>query len=401
MNNSLPKILAVVVLIGIAVAAFYFLSSSEVKSNKRDVEPEHRTVETQSLIFGDHTLLIDGNGIVESQKTLNVISEVNGQVTFVKNDLKSGTYVNKDEIIVKVDSREIENELQSLRSEFMNSIASVLPDLKFEDKDAYDKWYKYFSEININEELDELPEISSNQEKIKISSRNIFTRYYNIRNREIQYSKYSIKAPFAGYVKSEGLLEESFVTRGQQLFILRDSKNLEVTVPLLVEEFNNIDFGYNPRVKIYSEKNPEEYLYGRVVRKETSLERNSQTLNVYVNFNNANLNTYLLPGNYVHVEIEGKDLSNVALLPRHTVDQDGFIYTMEDGKLNRRNVDVAAIQNNLAVIKKTVPEGLDVVTTILQKPLIGMQIKSSTKKENPEGVASQDTGNTRTAASVK
>jgi hypothetical protein len=49
---------------------------------------------------------------------------------------------------------------------------------------------------------------------------------------------------------------------------------------------------------------------------------------------------------------------------------------MEDGKLARRKVELIAIQRDVAIIKNTVPDDLELVTTILQKPLVGMNIKS-------------------------
>ena len=50
---------------------------------------------------------------------------------------------------------------------------------------------------------------------------------------------------------------------------------------------------------------------------------------------------------------------------------------MEDGKLGKQKVDVVTIQGNVAIIKHTVPDNMKIVTTILQRPLIGMNIKSS------------------------
>jgi len=107
------------------------------------------------------------------------------------------------------------------------------------------------------------------------------------------------------------------------------------------------------------------------------LNRNSQTLNVYVSFTNGNLNSFFLPGNYVKVKIEGMMYKNVAKIPRHVLDNEQFVYTMEDGKLARRKVDLIAIQGNDAVIKYTGDDDMNIITTILQKPLIGMPLKSA------------------------
>lgn len=373
-----------VILIGFLVMSS--LGSTEKHSKHREVPPEIRLVETESVNFGDIVLEIEGNGVIQSQRTLNFVSEATGVVLFAKNDLKDGTFVGKGETILEVDSREVENTLFTLRSGFMNAIAFVLPDIKIEDAESYDKWYNYFINLDIHKPTPELPEISNSQEKIKLSGREIFSKYYAVKNQEILLSKYKIVAPFSGYLKSRGIIEGSFVAKGQQLFNLSDAKNVEIVVPLLIDEVNLINFSKAPTVKIYSDKNEEDILYGKIYRKETNLNRNSQTLNVYVTFSNNSLNPYFLPGNYVSLIINGKKFYDVARIPRYVIDNEQFVPIMKDGKLAKQKVDVITIQGDMAIIKNTVSDNTKLVTTILQKPLIGMGIKSSneTLKLNDE-----------------
>ena len=91
---------------------------------------------------------------------------------FAKNDLKDGTFVKTGELILEIDSREVENRLYTLRSEFVNSVALVLPEIKIEDEKAYHKWYDYFRKLDIHQPTPELPDIANLQEKIKISTSN-------------------------------------------------------------------------------------------------------------------------------------------------------------------------------------------------------------------------------------
>jgi len=388
-RSTMIKIVSVVGIVAIGILIMTVLGSTEKHSNKIDVPEEIRLVQTQSVEFGNMFMEIEGNGVVESRRTLNMVSEATGQVLFAKNDLKDGTLVNEGEKILEVDSREIENDLYTMRSELLNSIATVLPEIKIENLDAYNKWYDYFRNLDIHQTTPELPEIADLQEKIKLSTRNIFNKYYAVKNQEILLSKYKFVAPFTGYIKSNGIIKGSFVSRGQQLFSLSDASNCEIKVPLMVEEVNLIDFSNPPVVEIYPDKHKNDIVTGKIYRKETLLDRNSQSLNVYVSFYNSGLKPYFLPGNYVTVKINGKEFKNVAGIPRYVINNDNFVYTMEDGKLARREVDVITIQKDLAIIKNTVPDNMKIVTTILQKPLIGMKIKSANeslelKEETPQ-----------------
>ena len=204
------------------------LSSSNKHSNARDVKAEIRTVNTQPVKFVDHVLQIEGNGVIESQRTLNIVSEATGVVLFAKNNLKDGTFVKEGEMILDIDSREVENNLYSLRSSFLNAVASILPDMKIENNQVYQKWYDYFNSIEIKNNIPELPHVTNLQEKIKLSSRDIFTKYYSVKNQEILLSKYKITSPFDGFITSNGIIENSYISKGQHLFSISDAKILRL-----------------------------------------------------------------------------------------------------------------------------------------------------------------------------
>jgi len=373
----------VVSILAIGLLGMNLLGSADKKSNKRETKPDIRTVTVNDIETKDITLQINGNGVIESKRSLSIVSEVNGKVVFAKNNLKSGTFVRKGETIVKVDSREISNELMSLRSDLMNAVASILPEYKIEEDKAYEKWFNYFQNLDINKEIAELPEIVDAQEKIKVSSRNIFTKYFAVKNKEIKLAKYSIEAPFDGFIKSNGILKNSFVSVGVPLFSFDDLNNLEIAVPLLVRDFNQLNFNRVPKVKIYSDFT-DEVLIGKILRKDNILERNSQSLNVYVTFTNSKLRSHFLPGNYVNVEIDGKVLSNVSSIPRNLVDNDDNVYTKVDGKLNRTHVEIISVQKDQAIITAEFADGSELVTTILQKPVVGMAIQTLEEKELAE-----------------
>ncbi len=384
-KKTVMKVSAVPAILLVGVFAMQALGSTKKQANRRAAPPEARAVETQRVEFADLTLQVEGNGVVESERTLSMVSEANGRVTFAKNDLKDGTFVREGERVVTIDSRDVENELYGLRSDFLNAVASVLPELRLDDARIYKRWFDYFNAIDINEPIPELPEITNAQEKIKVSTKDIIGKYYSVRNQEILLSKHTIRAPFDGYIGSSGVIENSFVSTGQQLFALTDPKNVVVAVPLMVEESESIDFSSVPAVTVYADEGSEETKLGRILRKETMVDRNSQTVNVYVSFSNNELDPNFLPGSYVHVSIQGKIMRDVAPVPRNLLDSENFVFTMEDGSLGRQQLEVVAYQGDQAIVKNTVPSGTVVVTTILQKPLVGMSIRSINMPDlNPE-----------------
>ncbi len=285
-KNVIIKILSFIMILIIGVFGMKILGSSKKQTKKRAVVQEVRKVETQLLTHGDVQILIEGNGTIVAQKTVDMVSEVQGIVTFAKNDLKSGTYVKKGEIICKIDPRLAENFYQSQYAEFMRVLISFLAYTNSESDALYNKWSKYSNELDINEQITDLPEITDPRERNQAISNNIFTQYYAVKNAEIALSKYSIFAPFDGYITSTGIVKDSYVNFGQRLVSLQDITNIEISVPLLLKDAKWIDFSNNPKVKVYWGSESNSWSYGNIYRKENQLNRNSQSINVFVSLEN-------------------------------------------------------------------------------------------------------------------
>ena len=144
---------------------------------------------------------------------------------------------------------------------------------------------------------------------------------------------------------------------------------------MLDDEFNQIEFSSNTRVEVSSD-NTDMLLSAKLLRKDPVLDRNSQSLNVYVGFSNHKMIPEFLSGNYVKVKIIGKKLNDVAVVPRHLVNNDSFIYTLNDGRLGIEKLNIVAVQRDKLIVSNDFNKDIQIVTTILQKPLIGMPIKS-------------------------
>jgi len=393
-KSTFLKILTFIIILIIGFVGMNMLGSSKKQARKRDVVHEVRKVETQLLTHSDVPIIIEGNGTIEAQKEIDIVSEVQGIITYAKNDMKSGTYAKKGEIICKIDPRLAENTYQSQYAEFMRVLTLFLAFANVESDELYTKWSNYYNEIDINEPIKDLPEITDQREKNQAISNNIYTKFYAVKNAEIILSKHIIKAPFSGYITSNGIVKDSYINFGQKLASLQNVTDIEISVPLLLEDSKWIDFSKNPKVKVYWKNDEESWVYGKIYRKENQLNPNSQSINVFVNLKNNSLNHYLFPGNYVTVHIEGVTVPDVAELPRYTIDNESNVYFVDDSsRLGRTKVNVLSVQGDKVLIEKTLTDSTKIVTSILQKPLVGMLIEdvNAPKIETSSTVALRDT----------
>ena len=375
-KSNIIKILSFFIILTIGYVGMKFLGSSKKQTKKRDVVQEVRKVETQLLMHNNVPIIIEGNGTIEAQKTINIVSEVQGIITYAKNDLKSGTYVKRGEVVCKIDPRLAENAFQSQYAEFMRVLTSFLAYANSENEVLYNKWSSYIDELDISKPIKDLPEITDTREKNQAISNNIYTQYFAVKNAEIAQSKHTIRAPFSGYLTSNGIVKDSYINFGQKLASLQNVTDIEISVPLLLEDTKWINFNKNPKAKVYWKDDEDSWVYGKIYRKENQLNPNSQSVNVFVTLNNNKLNQYLFPGNYVKVLIEGVTIPNVAEIPRYIVDNENNMYFVDDSsRLGRTKVNILSVQGDKILIEKTLKDSTKIITSILQKPLIGLPIE--------------------------
>ena len=145
----------------------YFLSNWIMNSGdeivaKAVTAEENVKVTNVKNSTNDATLSL--NSIVQSENKLQLISEVTGIIDFTNIRFKKGQEFKKGQTIIKINSDEAEAFLRQSRSQFQNQIASVLADIKIDYPESYKKWEDYFLNYDIETNILELPEQSSNNE---------------------------------------------------------------------------------------------------------------------------------------------------------------------------------------------------------------------------------------------
>ena len=158
----------IVVFIGIVltIAFAVFLSSAFSSMKKKQTPPKSapivRKVESAIVQYADISTQISGTGRVLSQFSVDVISEVQGKLLQGDVSLKKGASFYKGQLLAKVYNTDAVYAMKSRKSSFLNALANILPDLKIDYTDNYQKWLDFFEEVDIAIDLPELPEISTN-----------------------------------------------------------------------------------------------------------------------------------------------------------------------------------------------------------------------------------------------
>ena len=124
---------------------------------------------------------------------------------------KEGERFNRGETLIEINSDEFNSTVKQSRSELNNLIASVLPDIKIDYAENFNKWKNYFDNLSVEKPISKIPESASEKENLFLVGRGIESTYYKVKNLEERLSKYEIKAPFDGILVKGNISDGSFI----------------------------------------------------------------------------------------------------------------------------------------------------------------------------------------------
>ena len=294
-------------------------------------------------------------GRITSSQPLDLIAEVGGRLLGSRVQLKPGVNFRKGQLIYRINDAEARLNLQARKSQFLNLIASSLPDLKIDFTEDYPAWQNYFESIEIDEPLKPLPEVTSNKVKTFLATQNILSEYYSIKSGEENLRKYYQYAPYDGSIVNVNLETGTVVNPGANIASIIRTDLLELEIPVDPEEIRWVKEG--AAVKVSSEDGARTWP-GQVVRIADYLDPNTQSINVYVGVE-SDPNSGLYDGQYLRASIPGSRLEQAMQIPRRVLFNEDRVYVVKDGVLQSRQVNIEKITQDQVLISPIEGSGLN------------------------------------------
>ena len=348
--------IAVVFLLIISLILSKMFSGMARESEDKEREAVILHVKAQKVEYKENTAHIVEMGRLASQQTVDLSAEVQGQIFSGVVTLREGSQFKKGDLLISIFDEEAKNNLKASKSRFMNGIAGILPDIKIDFPESYNKYESFFNSIRINDPLPDLPQLDSDKEKVFLASRNILNDYFTIKSAEVRLSKYKLYAPFDGTFTSVYLQPGSVANPGSRIASMIRTDKLELEVPVRNEDAYWVQIG--DQVKV-STKNLLTVWTGKVVRKSAFMDPASQTISVYVALE-SEPNKPLYAGQFLRAEFESKTLENTMEIPRNAVFNKDHVFTVEEGKLKEHRIDILK-SNETSVLFNGLPEGAELV----------------------------------------
>ncbi len=258
---------------------------------------------------------IHTSGRMFSFDRFDIYAEVTGVILKSNKPLRAGTYYKKGEPIIKIDDSIFNNQLIAKRSSLLNQLTLLLPDLKYDFPDQYDKWVKYLDEFNVQKDLPDLPEFSSQREKYYLASKNVIQSFYDIKAMEATHAKYVISAPYNGYLTSSFLREGDLARTGQKLGTFIGAGLFEMQAAVQTSDIKYLKKGMDVILREYKSKKEFE---GKIVRINPAVSVESQSVTVYIQSKNKSIRD----GLYYDAILRIKTGLIAAKIPKEAFDED-------------------------------------------------------------------------------
>jgi multidrug efflux pump subunit AcrA (membrane-fusion protein) len=356
--------LTIAILLIFSYQVMAYLFSLKGEPERPVLKPAVRSVLAKQVVYSDIQSPVKADGRVVSTQEVSVSSEVRGKILEGDIPLKKGQSFRKGAVLIRIFNQDVAYTLKSGKSQFLQTIAGILPDIKVDFPENYDTWMNFFRSIDIDTDLPDLPHIQSEQERIFLVSRNVLTQYYLIKSDEINLRKHVIVAPFNGSFTTVMMEVGAIANTGTVLAKIIRTDRLELEVPLKTDDAYFVQEGDEAIAR--SEDGSLEWK-GKIVRKSDFIDPATQSISIFVGVVPTR-DKPLYAGEYLKVEFPGKVLKNTMEIPRNAVFNSNEVFIVESGKLVKTKIDIQKI-NDKTLLFSGLQEGVELVVEPLVNAL--------------------------------
>jgi multidrug efflux system membrane fusion protein len=366
---------AIAVIALVAAAAVWRLSSgADVPQASAQSPPPGIPVTAGTVTARDVPVLLPGIGTVQAYNSVAVKSRVDGQI--VRIEFKEGQEVKEGDPLIQIDPRPYQAQLeqaQAAKQKDEAQLAGAQLDLQRYQKllgTGYQTQQSYDNQRALVAQL---------QAAIKGDEAQIDTAKLNL-------SYADIRAPISGRLGAR-LVDVGNMVRGTDstgLVTIAQLKPIFASFTLPQDEAHKVRErqAIAPlEVQAYGDDNKTQLATGELTLIDNAIDQATGTIHLKATF--ANDDERLWPGEFVNVRVVLNMREGVPTVPAQTV-QEGpnghYAYVIrKDDTVERRPVEVAAVQGGVAVIAKGLSPGEKVVVDGQYRLTEGARVRPSSK----------------------
>ncbi|MFH7321189.1 efflux RND transporter periplasmic adaptor subunit [Desulfurivibrio sp. D14AmB] len=366
-----------------------FLLMQLMLNQRRPPEPMAREsagvlVEVLEMRPQAHQVVVNGSGTVQAAREISLVPRVSGQVSRLGENFVAGGFVRRDELLIQIDP--VDYELALKRAEAAVARARVaLETTAGRAAVARLEWQNFGSTDSAEPNPLALyePQLAEARADLAAAEADLAAAALNLARTEI-------RAPFNARVRGRAVEIGQYVQAGTGIATLTGTDSAEVVVPVALADLPWLTIprpgtpapGSAARVLLEVAGRQHQWP-GRLLRTLGEVEPQGRMTQLVI----AVTDPYgladpappaidLLPGTFVGVELAGRRLEEVFVLPRPALREDNTVWLLnEEDRLAIRPVQVAREERDVVLIDGGLAAGDRVVLTELAGAAEGLTLR--------------------------
>ena len=350
MKNNIKKILITSIVLALFVIILLpkLLSSSKENTSFAGNKPD-AVVSVKAHIVKPETVdnKVLTTGTILANEEVELRSEVSGKITKIL--FKEGSYVNKGDLLIKINDSDLQAQLRRAESKVKLS----------EEKEFRQRQLRDGNLISQEEYDNTLGELNVNKAD------------YDLINAQID--KTEIRAPFSGVVGLRSVSEGSYVTTSTIMAKLQNLSSIKVDFSIPERYSSSVKTGDELEFKISGSKT---IFKAKVYAIEPKIDPGTRTLKI-----RAICSSYyadLIPGAFANVELNLKQINDAILVPTVSIVPElkgQRVYLYKNGVVAPQNVEIGIREET----RVQIVSGLNAGDTVITSGILQIRPKSKVK----------------------
>jgi RND family efflux transporter MFP subunit len=386
--KRLLRILVAVVIVGAGIVGATYLQKSASRPQKRTPTKWVPVVETQPLQHSSHGVKVSAMGTVVPAQTVMLKSRVSGQVVAINPEFADGGFLKQGSVVVQLDDSDYKLALAQKKSELVN--AQYALKLELGRQTVAQREWQLLNGNRGKEAVDS--DLALRKPHLDKAKADVDAAKAAVEKAALDLERTRIIAPFNAIVRSKSVDVGSQVSAGEPMaeMVGTDAFWIQASIPVDRLEWiripqQNKEPGSDAKVYYAGGHTAK----GKVNRLMGDLDSEGRMARILVEVKDpmqqkAKERTAppLLIGEYVRVEVEGRQLDDVFVIPRAALRDGSTVWIMNDDMtLSIRKVDPVWRSDLDVVIQNDLQLGQRLIVSDLPAPVDGMAIRHKAKPE--------------------
>jgi RND family efflux transporter MFP subunit len=371
-----------IAVIAAGIVGTAYIGKKAPKARRRPPPKMTPLVQVTSVQPGTHKVVVQAMGTVIPAREIILESRVSGEIVALHPEFTVGGFLDKGSEVLRIDPEDYELAVTLARAKIKDS-ESILKVVEEEAAAAEDEWRLLNKE---NPKGQKIPALVAKKPQLEAAKSKLAADRADLKKAKLNLARTRIRAPFNAIVRAKHVDVGSQVSGQEKLaeLIGTDIYWIQASIPVdrlrwILIPNDLADFGSKVRI---SHRNGHE-LAGTVIKLLGDLETEGRMARILVEVKDPlglkSKEKYQLPlliGEYLRIEIEGRELHNVYRIPRSALRDDSYIWiATADSKLEIRSVKTLWRDAQTVLLAEGLEPGSHLIVSDLAAPVNGMPVK--------------------------